>query len=78
MSVNRLTATERAQRALDRQDDKRVNALYAQGAPNRLAPKPEVVAPKSYVVKVLPSAMKRKAAATKAAATRRQRKLAQG
>jgi hypothetical protein len=42
---------------------------------NRLAPTPEVANPSHYAVKVLPSAVKRKAAALKAAETRRLRRL---
>jgi hypothetical protein len=71
----KLTPEERAARLLDRQEDARINALYEAGAMNRLAPTPEVANPSHYAVKVLPSAVKRKAAALKAAETRRLRRL---
>jgi hypothetical protein len=74
----KLTPEQRAARLLDRQEDARINELYAAGAMNRLAPKPEVAEPARYSVKVLPSAYKRKQAALKAAETRRANRLAQG
>jgi hypothetical protein len=74
-TMKKLTPEERADRAELAAERARINALYAQGAMGRQAPKPEVAEPERYVVKVLPSAYVRKQAALKAAETRRLRRL---
>lgn len=73
-SMKKLTQEERLARLADRAEDRRINALYSQGVMGRVAPKPEVAEPASYRVVALPSAVKRKAAAEKAARTRRLRR----
>jgi hypothetical protein len=77
--MKKLTPEERELRRLDRLEDLRVNALYAGGAMGRQAAKPEAPAePEAYTVTKLPSAYTRKAAAEKAARTRRLNRQAQG
>jgi hypothetical protein len=77
--MKKLTPEERELRRLDRREDLRVNALYTGGAMGRPALAPEAPAePAVYTVTTLPSAFKRKAAAEKAARTRRLNRQAQG
>jgi hypothetical protein len=77
--MKKLTQEERLARLADRAEDARVNALYASGAMGRQVAKPEpTTEPETYTVTKLPSAFKRKAAAVKAARTRRLNRQAQG
>ena len=77
--MKKLTQEERLARLADRAEDARINALYTSGAMGRQAVKPEASAePVNYVVTTLPSAFDRKAAAEKAARTRRLNRQAQG
>jgi hypothetical protein len=77
--MKKLTQEERLARLADRAEDARINALFAQGSLNRPALAPEAPAePEAYTVTTLPSAFKRKAAAEKAARTRRLNRQAQG
>ena len=75
-TMKKLTPEQRAQRALDRADDARINELYANGAMGRAYVKPEVEAAPVRRVTVLTSAVATKARAAKAAATRRANRLA--
>ena len=74
----KLTPEQRLQRALDREDDRRINELYANGAMGRAYVTPTVAEPVRYAVTVLPSAVKAKARAAKAAQTRRANKAKKG
>ena len=75
-TMKKLTPEQRAQRALDRADDARINELYANGAMGRAHVAPVVEAAPVRRVTVLTSAVVTKARGAKAAATRRQNRLA--
>ena len=77
--MKKLTQEERLARLADRAEDTRINALYASGSMARTAaPTPTVPEPARFTTTVLPSAVTRKAAAERAARTRRLNRQAQG
>ena len=73
-----IKAARRAELAEAQGCRQELDALYNQATMIRVAPKPEVAEPTTYRVVALPSAVKRKAAAEKAARTRRLRRQSQG
>ena len=75
-TMKKLTPEELADRAELRAERQRINELYANGAMGRAYVKPEVEAAPVRRVTVLTSAVATKARAAKAAATRRQNRLA--